>query len=166
MRAETHAATRKFPCKKQTRGSLRGAIQKGPFVLGSSVTLSAVDSTGTPTGHVFDTETGSDLGDFALTFAYRGNVDMQAQGYYYEEVTDVTDRAASPVRGDQRRAADRVHQHLDASRARRALAIVGDGGTTLAAAEAQAEAELIAALGIGGAGFSPGGLAIGFNVIQ
>jgi len=51
---------------------LRGAIQKGPFVLGSSVTLAAIDSNGASTGQIFSTQTTTDLGDFGVTFAYRG----------------------------------------------------------------------------------------------
>ena len=31
---------------------VKGAIQKGPFVLGSTVTISAIDGAGVPTGQV------------------------------------------------------------------------------------------------------------------
>jgi hypothetical protein len=75
-----------------------GSVQKGPFTLGSSVTVSAIDGTGTPTGQVFNTQTSDDLGDFAVSFAYRGNVDMQAQGFYYDELTGALSSAPIVLR--------------------------------------------------------------------
>ena len=45
----------------------------------------------------------------------------------------------------------------------RALALMADSGTSLQAAEAQAESELVAALGIGGASFQPGGFGVNLN---
>jgi hypothetical protein len=146
--------------------SMKGAIQKGPFILGSTVTLSTIDGAGVSTGQVFNTQTTSDLGDFAITFAYRGNVDMQAQGFYFDEVTGGLSTAPIVLRalyvvtnGGPQSAYVNVLTHLAHDRA---LALMGDAGMTLPAAEVQAESELVAALGIGG-GFMPGGAAIASN---
>ncbi len=148
---------------------LSGSIQKGPFVLGSTVTLSAVDSTGAPTGQVFNTQTTTELGDFAVTFAYRGNVDMQAQGFYYDEVTGTLSTSPIVLRalyvvtnGGAQSAYINIITHLAHDRA---VNLMGDGGSSLASAEAQAESELEVALGIGGTGFDPGGVGIGLNEI-
>jgi hypothetical protein len=146
---------------------LNGAIQKGPFVLGSTVTLSAIDGAGVPTGQVFNTQTTSDLGAFSVSFAYRGNVDMQAQGFYYDEVTGSLSNASIVLRalyqvtnGGPQGAYINLITHLAHDRA---LALLGDGGTGLQAAEAQAEGELVTALGIGGSGFQPGGVGVNLN---
>jgi hypothetical protein len=143
-----------------------GSVQKGPFVLGSSISLSAIDGTGTPTGQVFNTQTTDDLGDFAVTFTYRGNVDVAAQGYYYDEVTGGLSTAPIVLRalyaisnGGPQSAYVNIRTHLAHDRA---LALMGDAGMSLTSAEAQAEAELVAALGIGG-GFQPGGTGIASN---
>ena len=146
---------------------VNGAIQKGPFVLGSTVTLSAIDTSGVPTGQVFNTQTSDDLGDFSVSFAYRGNVDMQAQGFYYDEVTGSLSSAAIVLRalyqvtnGGPQGAYINIVTHLAHDRA---LALMADAGMSLQAAEAQAESELVTALGVGGAGFQPGGVGVNLN---
>jgi hypothetical protein len=77
---------------------LKGAIQKGPFLLGSSVTLSGIDKSGIPTGQAFTTQTTTNLGDFEVTFGYRGNVDIQAQGFYYDEIAGALSSAPITLR--------------------------------------------------------------------
>ena len=61
---------------------LAGAVQKGPFVLGSTVQVATVDASGNPTGQVFPTQTSDDLGDFSLTFTHQGNVSIEGSGFY------------------------------------------------------------------------------------
>jgi hypothetical protein len=147
---------------------VQGAIQKGPFVIGSTVTLSSIDTTGVPTGQVFTTQTTSDLGDFAVSVAH-GNVDMSAQGFYYDEVSGALSTSPIVLRalyrvstGGAQSAYINIVTHLAHDRA---LALMGDGGTSLSAAEAQAETELQAALGIGGTSFLPGGVGVQLNEV-
>ena len=45
---------------------LDGGVQKGPFVLGTSVSVSLLDAVGNPTGDVFNTMTDNDLGEFSV----------------------------------------------------------------------------------------------------
>jgi hypothetical protein len=145
---------------------LKGAIQKGPFVLGSSVQISAINSTGSPTGTSFNTSTTDDLGDFTVAFAYRGYVDMQASGFYYDEVTGALSTAPIVLHalydvttGGAQNAYINIVTHLAHDRAVNLMS----GGMALAAAEAEAESELVVALGIGGTGFSPGGTGVNLN---
>ena len=141
---------------------LTGAVQKGPFVLGSNVAPSPRSTrAGASTGQVFSTQTTDDLGDFSVSFAYRGNVDMQAQGFYYDEVTGALSTSPIELRalydvttGGPQHAYINLVTHLAHDRA---VSLLAGGGMTLEAAEAQAEGELVAALGIGGAGFTLGG---------
>jgi hypothetical protein len=146
--------------------TLKGAIQKGPFILGSSIQIAAIDGSGSSTGLTFGTSTADDLGDFTISFVYRGYVDMQASGFYYDEVTgglstapiilhalyDVTTSGAQ-------NAYINIVTHLAHDRAVSLMS----GGMTLEAAEAEAESELVTALGIGGTGFAPGGTGVNLN---
>jgi hypothetical protein len=147
--------------------ALRGAVQKGPFVLGSTVTLSTIDATGNSTGQVYTTQTTTDLGDFAVSFTYRGNVDMQAQGFYYDEVTGTLSTSPIVLRalyqvtnGGPQGAYINIITHLAHDRA---INLMGDAGLTLSAAEAQAESEVVKALGIGGTGFTLGSTGVTLN---
>jgi hypothetical protein len=54
------------------RVTLSGAVAKGPFVRGSSVSASPVDAAGTPTGELFSTETTDDAGRFDLAMDVEG----------------------------------------------------------------------------------------------
>jgi hypothetical protein len=145
---------------------LKGAIQKGPFILGSSVQISAIDDAGSPTGTTFNTSTTDDPGDFTVSFAYRGYVDIQGSGFYYDEVTGAL--SAAPIvlhalydvtTGGPQSAYVNIVTHLAHDRAVKLMA----GGMTLAASEGQAESELVAALGIGGTAFAPGGVGVSLN---
>ncbi len=72
-----------FPDGAPHKVALKGAVQKGPFVLGSSVSISVLDKSGSPTGSVFNTQTTTDLGEFALDFTAGG-----AQGHADELVIE------------------------------------------------------------------------------
>ncbi|MBI5488989.1 MAG: hypothetical protein HY905_16765 [Deltaproteobacteria bacterium] len=148
--------------------TLGGALQKGPFVLGSSVAISTVDASGAPTGQVFNTQTTNDLGEFSVTFAYTGFVSLQADGFYYNEVAGrlstapITLRAFHEIRGGGAQAAYvNVLTHLSYQRA---LSLVL-GGAAYADAIVQAEAELRTALQVGLPTFDPAEQAIRMNIL-
>ncbi|WP_159396574.1 FG-GAP repeat domain-containing protein [Sorangium cellulosum] len=139
--------------------TLRGVVQKGPLVVGSSVVISAVDPLGNPAGRRFPTTTTTPLGDYAATIDYRGYTSLAANGFYFNEITGrlsaerITLRGLYDVdRGGEQQANVNVITHLTYSRVQRLLA----GGIPLGQAIAQAEGELRAALGLGGPGFDPG----------
>src|SRR5688500_9300690 len=77
---------------------LRGGVQKGPFVLGSSVAISPIDGVGNPTGAVFNTMTFNDLGEFAVEFSYLGPVSLEADGFFYNEATGMLSGAPITLR--------------------------------------------------------------------
>ena len=141
-----------------TTVQLKGAVQKGPFVLGSSVAVSAVDAMGNPTGQVFNTQTTDDLGQFQLAVSYQGNVSLEGTGYYYNEASgklsgsSLTLRAFYSVsQSGAQQAYVNIITHLTYGRVKQLLA----GGMGAADAVAQAETELRTALGIGGPAFDP-----------
>jgi hypothetical protein len=130
--------------------AMTGAIQKGPFVIGSNVEVAILDpATADPTGQSFSTVTRNDLGEFDLTLPGTGAAEIRTTGLYYHEIagvtspTPITMRALAyfPYSGPRS-----VHvnslTHLGHLRARK---LVGEG-MDFEAAIAQAETELRAAL--------------------
>jgi len=77
---------------------LSGAIQKGPFVLGSTVNVSPLDSQGNPTGQLYSTKTTSDLGEFSVEFNATGLVSLEGNGFYYNEATGALSMAPITLR--------------------------------------------------------------------
>lgn len=67
--------------------TVRGAAQKGPFVVGSNVTVSVLASDGTPTSATIETQTTDDLGSFAFSLAEPNVVQITVQGYHFNEIS-------------------------------------------------------------------------------
>ncbi len=137
---------------KPVKVQLDGSVEKGPFVLGSSITIAPVDAEGNPSGQQFTTQTINDLGEFSVNFEAAGFVSLEGSGFYYNEVTgdlsgaNLTLRAFYEIRSE---GAQNAHlnllTHLTYSRVKNLV----QAGKDLAAAIEQAEAELVAALPIG-----------------
>lgn len=131
---------------------LLGSVEKGPFVIGSSVLVSEVDALGLPTGRIFPTFTMSDLGEFDVVLDDVENVSMEASGYYYNEAvgkvsaSPITLRAFYAVSANgQQQARVNLLTHLASQRV---LALAQDG-LGLAEAVVQAQDELVLALEVG-----------------
>jgi hypothetical protein len=149
--------------------SLRGAVQKGPYVLGSTVTVSELDSKASPTGKTFLTQTSNDKGEFAVEFAAKDQVALQGDGYYFNEVTGklsgggLTLRALYVIDKPGPQAAYlNVITHLSYLRVKRLVA----DGAKFADAVGQAEKELRAELGITLAAFDPAAKGIEMNLLS
>ncbi|MBN1653899.1 MAG: hypothetical protein JXA30_09000 [Deltaproteobacteria bacterium] len=68
--------------------AITGAVQKGPFILGTSIRLQELDNTLVPTGRVFIFETVDDLGRFNIpSYVSSTYVEIIASGYYYDEIS-------------------------------------------------------------------------------
>jgi hypothetical protein len=135
---------------------LAGAFAKGPFVTGSSVSLSSVDDAGDPSGQAFFATTRSAVGDFSLSLPYRGVVRIEGDGFYFNEVLGELSRAPIVLRAfyavvDEPAQAAYVNliTHLSSDRVLALLQV----GTPLDEAIAEAEAALIAELDVGSGGF-------------
>jgi hypothetical protein len=148
--------------------TLKGAVSKGPFILGSPVVVSGIDSAGNPTGQSFPTEITDNFGDYTLDFDYSGPALLSANGYYFNEITgglsasSLTLEAYAQISGSSNEVACiNIVTQLTHDRVKGLLS----AGSTISSASSQAEAELQAALGIGGVGFDAGTLAIQENVL-
>ncbi len=140
---------------------LRGRVEKGPFILGSSVVVAPLDAGNQPTGVTFTTRTENDRGEFTVSLGAPGLVALTADGYYYNELTGVVSSGPQTLRGvlfaadEESAAAVNVVTHLTADRV---LALIEEGSSA-AEAIVQAEAELVGAVGLLGEQFtlqSPG----------
>jgi cysteine-rich repeat protein len=131
---------------------LEGAVQKGPLLLGSSVDVAVLDSTGNPTGDVYGTFTINDLGEFWVEIPKSAPVSIVGSGYYYNEVSGGLSTGWISLRAIYLASKNEAQPILinpvttltyDRVRA------LHDQGQTFADAIALAEQELQVALGIG-----------------
>ncbi|MEZ4439883.1 MAG: VCBS repeat-containing protein [Polyangiaceae bacterium] len=146
---------------------MSGAVQKGPFVIGSTLDVVLLDQAGEPTGDVFPTTISNDLGEFEIGFSHSGPIGLSGVGFHYNEVTGQVSDAPITLRAlhsitmaGPQQAHVNVVTHLAEPRARDLLST-----TDLATATAQAEQELVAALGIGPAAFDPATPGIAMNLL-
>jgi hypothetical protein len=147
---------------------LNGAVQKGPFIVGSSIQVANLDVDTNPTGLVFSTTTRDDLGHFALDVEASDLVSIEATGFYYNEVTGSLSGSSLTLRafyavgsGSATDAFVNVITHLSYERVRQLVAL----GATYDDARAQAEQELTAGLGIAPPGFVANVAGVQMNVL-
>jgi cysteine-rich repeat protein len=134
------------------RVSLQGAVQKGPFVIGSTIDVALLDSSGNPTGAVYRTSTSNDLGEFSIELPKAGPVLVEGDGFYYNEVTGRLSEASIVLRAVYRATktpTQPVYVNLITHLTHRRIGVLALQGETLANATAIAEDELQVALGIG-----------------
>lgn len=138
--------------------SLIGGVEKGPFLLGTSVSVYPLDGEGQPTGQVFQTQTTDDLGQFAVDLPAAGPVALEATGFYYNEVSGtlstggLTLRAFALLEPGEASTFLNVITHLVAARVEQLIS----AAVAPPDAIVQAESELHTALGIGLPDFDPG----------
>ncbi len=130
---------------------LSGKVEKGPFVRGSSVSVQPLNESMTPIGTVFSGEISDDTGSFDL-----GKIDLASQfvriaadGYYFNEISgdlslgqlhlialaDLSDRNSVNVN---------IITHLKSARIQNLMR----DGNTFAAADRQAQKELLTQFGL------------------
>ena len=70
--------------------SLSGQVQKGPFTNGTSITISELENSLTPTGKNFNTNIQSNTGSFSVENVQLISpyVEARASGFYFNEVTN------------------------------------------------------------------------------
>src|SRR5215471_10973921 len=69
------------------RFDVRGQLQKGPFIRGSSITIQELDAGFSPTGVTYNVATTDDLGSFSLGAQIGARqVEIVSSGFYFDEV--------------------------------------------------------------------------------
>jgi hypothetical protein len=78
--------------KPIVKESISGFVQKGPFAIGTSITVIELDSTLSQTGRNFKTQITNNNGNFKLSNIVLNNkiVEIQADGFYFNEVRGIT----------------------------------------------------------------------------
>jgi len=77
--------------------ALSGAVQKGPFLNGTSVLISELEENLTPTGRNFSSQIENNAGIFQLSSVEYSSqyVELKADGYYYNEISGSA--SSSPI---------------------------------------------------------------------
>jgi 6-phosphogluconolactonase (cycloisomerase 2 family) len=132
------------------RYSLQGRVQKGPFAIGSEITVNVLDSALNPSGTVYATQTSDALGDFSLSSQISTpDVEIVAQGFYIDELTgqlsasQITLRAVSDLSMNS----SPTVNILTTLQEQRLKTLVAQG-RTFAAAGIQSATEVLALFGI------------------
>jgi hypothetical protein len=145
--------------------ALSGAVQKGPFVRGSSVTVQELDPTLMPTGRTFQVTTNDDEGDFTIPVNVSSRyVEVVASGFYFDELTNalssapLTLRALADLRGGAA-----VNVTLLTSMSEPLVHNLVASGISFAQATAQAESAVLAALGFGASSLGSSFISVGLT---
>ncbi|WP_180269052.1 RagB/SusD family nutrient uptake outer membrane protein [Sphingobacterium sp. 1.A.5] len=82
---------------KDSKVALKGAVEKGPFVRGSVVTIYELSEDLTPTGKSFKSEIVDDIGSFSLEGVVLSSnfVQLSVNGFYFNEISG--DLSNSPI---------------------------------------------------------------------
>lgn len=82
------ATGRLGPCSSSSvTRTVQGTIQKGPYIFGSSVWISELDSNLNQNGKSYIVQTNSDFGNFDGPTITVNNVEMLGDGYYMDELS-------------------------------------------------------------------------------
>ena len=130
--------------------SISGAIQKGPFVQGSTITIQPLNSNLKPIGQMYTTQTTNDAGMFEMDGVNSKYAEIIATGYYYDEVEGKISASPLTLRSiaDLKDGAQTNVNILTSLTYNRIKNLVTNNGKGISEAQEQAEKELYTALGI------------------
>lgn len=125
---------------------IRGFVQKGPFILGSSVTVSELNDDLQPTGRVFSTQIADNSGEYNLPGVELESrfILIQANGFYFNERSAELSEAQMTLYSlvdisDQESFNVNVISHLEKDR----IWELVNGGTEFRMAKQQAKTEIL-----------------------
>ncbi len=146
------------PAPVITYDRVGGYVQKGPFLNGTAMTISELDSSLIPTGKTYTTQLLDNRGTFAVRNVSLESqyVQLQANGFYYNEVTDANSSGqltlfALSDLSDKSSLNVNLLSSLEKARIEYLLA----EGRPFAAAKVQAQREILAVFNIDAAGMLP-----------
>ncbi|KNC65180.1 hypothetical protein AC626_24750, partial [Pseudoalteromonas rubra] len=140
---------KKVDDKKVTPGNtdirISGTVEKGPFVIGSTVTINKLSEKGENTSTTLVTKTINDLGRFEFTATAGDILQITSTGYYRNEITGTLSKDVLTLRSLYE-ANDNGQQHANVNllthlTSTRALALIKNEGQTFEQAIANAEKE-------------------------
>jgi|GEM_PF-2175756 len=126
---------------------ISGAVQKGPFIVGSTVTINLLSSTGDNTDSTIVTSTTDDLGSFNFSTQSQGLVQISSNGYYRNEITGELSAGTLTLRSiynvsqeNEQLAYTNMLTHITSNRI---LQLMQSEGLNYGEAQTQAEAEFL-----------------------
>ena len=130
--------------------NMSGAIQKGPFVQGSNITIQPLNSKLKPIGQMYTTLTTNDAGMFEMEGVNSKYAEIIATGYYYDEVEGKISASPLTLRSiaDLKDGTQTNVNILTSLTYNRIKNLVTNNGKGISEAQEQAEKELYTALGI------------------
>lgn len=130
--------------------AIHGVSQKGPFVTGSSVTVQELDGALNQTGRSFDGQITEDTGSFTVAASVESPlVEVIAQGYYFDEVANVLSGGPLTLRAYASLSeGTAVNVNIVTTLATKRIVALVTSGATFAAAQQQAESDVLAAFSI------------------
>jgi N-acetylneuraminic acid mutarotase len=138
------------PAPVITYTATSGVAQKGPLILGSTVTAQELTAALAPNGRQYSYQTNSDLGTFVPNSAFTSRyIGVSVNGYYFDEVANAI--SSGPITLNAYADLDAhsvLNINLLTSLAYQRIANLVSSGATFAAAETRAQQEVLAALGI------------------
>lgn len=147
------------PPSSSTYSASAGVAQKGPLILGSTVTAQELSAVLTPTGKQYSYQTTSDFGTFNPNSTFSSQyIGVNASGYYFDEVTNAVSGGPITLTGySDLSAASVLNVNLLTTLAyQRIQHLVAQSNLTFAAAQSQAQSEVLAVFGIRDSGdFGP-----------
>lgn len=127
--------------------TITGAIQKGPFLVGSTVLINKLTARGEPTDSTLTTDIEDSIGTFSFKTTASGPVQIVADGYYFNELTGQPSSGTLTLKAlyevneqNDQRAYVNIMTHLINDRA---LHLLEGSQLTFAQAIAQAESEFL-----------------------
>ena len=130
--------------------NMSGAIQKGPFVQGSDITIQPLNKKLKPIGQMYTTQTTNDAGMFEMDGVNSKYAEIIATGYYYDEVEGKISASPLTLRSiaDLKDGTQTNVNLLTSLTYNRIKNLVANEGKGISEAQEQAEKELYTALGI------------------
>lgn len=138
------------PAPTGTTYTLSGQVQKGPFSIGTQVTVNELDANLNPTGKVYNVQTTNDLGNFSVSSAIGTKlVEMVGDGFYMDELTGQLAASRIQLRAVVDLSIDSTPtiNVLTSLQAQRLKTLISQG-SSYAAANTQSQNEVLSALGI------------------
>ena len=141
------------PPVSRTYTAASGVAQKGPLILGSTVTAQELTATLVPNGKQYSYQTNSDLGTFNPSSAFTSQyIGVSATGYYFDEVTNALSSGTITLNAYGNIDANpALNVNLLTTLAYQRIETLVKAGSTFAAAQTQAEREVLTGLAIVGA---------------
>ena len=141
-----------------TYSATSGVAQKGPLIIGSSVTAQELSASLVPTGKQYSYQTNSDLGTFQPNSTFTSQyIGTSATGYYFDEAVNAISGGTITLNGySDLSSSSALNVNLLTTLAYQRIQTLVKSGLDFATAATQAENEVLAAFNIrNGAKYGP-----------